>query len=354
MMKLDYKITSPEERNELVTNILDEANLGQFNDKALEIMADYLVFCMEKEEKKEKEILTSNRMTTVNKRETSLEGLTAKLENGEDGLYNLIANDKNIIFAPSIKITEQDLQEIEPLAQLRKEIDKLAEQNFVGKKAFTAKKMLIEMRQDQYLIKASYRKPITFVRPLKGVPTPDWSEDIWINQENGEIEYSGSVTLYSPTNVSALLCNYSRLKQDTHEDFNSDVRWMMHDLDNIIEKCLRDKFPMYYDLLIYKIDGRTNEDIRKLLEDKYEVAHSLEYLSSLWRNKIPKLIADYAKEDWLNWYYTCKEKGNWKSCSRCGETKLANNLYFSKNKTAKSGYYSICKSCRNNKNKGDK
>jgi hypothetical protein len=30
---------------------------------------------MEKEEKKEKKILTDNRMTTVNKRETSFEGL---------------------------------------------------------------------------------------------------------------------------------------------------------------------------------------------------------------------------------------------------------------------------------------
>ena len=105
MMKLDYKLTSPEDRNELVNQIINSNEPDQFNEKALEIMADYLVFCMEKEEKKEKQILTDNRMTTVNKRETSLEGLTSKLENGEDGLYSLIANDKNIIFSPSVSIT---------------------------------------------------------------------------------------------------------------------------------------------------------------------------------------------------------------------------------------------------------
>lgn len=53
---------------------------------------------MEKEEKKQRKILTDNRLATVNKRETSFEGLVAQLENGEDGLYNLISENKQIIF----------------------------------------------------------------------------------------------------------------------------------------------------------------------------------------------------------------------------------------------------------------
>ena len=55
-------------------------------------------------------------MITVNKRETSYEGLAEQLENGEDGIYNLMANnDKNIIFQPKVTITKKDLEEIEPL-----------------------------------------------------------------------------------------------------------------------------------------------------------------------------------------------------------------------------------------------
>lgn len=347
-MKLDYKLTSPEDRNELVNQIINSSEPDQFNEKALEIMADYLVFCMEKEEKKEKQILTDNRMTTVNKRETSLEGLTSKLENGEDGLYSLIANDKNIIFSPSVSITKEDIATIPMLAQLRTEIDKLAKQQFTGKKAFLAKKMLIEMRQDQYIIKTAYKKTINFVRVLKGGPSPDWSEKIWLDEE-GTIKHEGRVTLYDPNHISALLCNYSALKQNSYEDLNSDIRWLMEDLDNIIEKCLKDEYPLYYDLVRYKIDGITNAEIREKLEEDYGISHSLEYLSSLYRNKIPKLIAEYAKEDWLNWYFTNIEKGTWKTCSKCGETKLAHNIYFSKNKTAKSGFYSICKACRNSK-----
>ena len=68
------------------------------NDKYLEILADYLILCMEKQEKKERKVLTENRMMTVNKRETSFEGLVSQLENGEDGIYNLINESKNQIF----------------------------------------------------------------------------------------------------------------------------------------------------------------------------------------------------------------------------------------------------------------
>lgn len=85
------------------------------NEKYLEILADYLILCMEKQEKKERKILTENRMMTVNKRETSFEGLVSQLENGEDGIYNLISENKNQIFQPKVTITKKDLEEIEPL-----------------------------------------------------------------------------------------------------------------------------------------------------------------------------------------------------------------------------------------------
>ena len=72
----------------------------------LESLGNYLVLCLEKEEKRQKKIITENRLATINRRETSYEGLVAQLENGEDGLYNLInENNKQIIFKPKITIT---------------------------------------------------------------------------------------------------------------------------------------------------------------------------------------------------------------------------------------------------------
>ena len=114
MIKLDYSLQTPEERNELVQKFLDEN--PDPGDKYLEVLADYLILSMEKQEKKEKKILTENRLATVNKRDTSFEGLVSQLENGEDGIYNLVTeNNKNVIFKPKISITKQDLEDIPPL-----------------------------------------------------------------------------------------------------------------------------------------------------------------------------------------------------------------------------------------------
>jgi hypothetical protein len=73
----------------------------------------------------------------------------------------------------------------------------------------------------------------------------------------------------------------------------------MLDLDNLVDDALMKDYPLYYDLLIYKIDGRSNAEIQFLLELKYGIKHSVEYISSLWRNKIPKLIAERAVKNYL-------------------------------------------------------
>ena len=121
MVKLDYTIESPEERKKIVEEILKEN--PNPNEKYLEILSDYLVLCMEKEEKRTKKLLTENRLVTINKRETSFEGLVSQLENGEDGIYNMITNDKNVIFSPKVSIIPRDIEEVPGLKQLREAIE---------------------------------------------------------------------------------------------------------------------------------------------------------------------------------------------------------------------------------------
>lgn len=348
--KLDYKLESPQERNELVKKIIDETPPEKLTQRYLEILTDYIIFAMDKEERKNKKILTDNRMITVNKRETSFEGLVGKLENGEDGIYNMIANDKNIIFTPKVSITQEDIENIPPLKELREAIEQVeaAEKRATGKKKFLLKKQLIEMRQDQYVIKNSYKQPMYCINGIKSFAKLDLTENITID-ENGEIYTDCLISLFNPKHISLLLCNYSKLKEETYSKFTSDAYYMMQDLDNLIEAALAENYPMYYDLLIYKIDGKHNTEIQDLLEINYGIRHSVEYISSLWRNKIPKLIAEKAKEEYLVWHYTEKEVGKWKRCSRCKCIKLAHNKFFSKNSTSKDGFYSICKSCRNKK-----
>ena len=356
--KLDYTLETPQERNKLVKLIVAETPPEQLTNRYLEILTDYIIFAMDKEERKERKILTDNRMVTVNKRETSFQGLVGKLENGEDGIYNIITNDKNIIFTPKVSITQKDLEEIPELKQLKEAMEIVEQQEKVarGKKKYLLKKQLIEMRKDQYVIKSSYRKPIYCMNLIKSFSQMDSGEKFYIDKvyEDGElisadIKSTGKITFLNPAHVSAILCNYSKLKEDAYGRFENDSYYLMEDLDDLIECTLKDDYPLYYDLLIYKIDGKQNIEIQELLYKKYNIKHSLEYISSLWRNKIPKLIAEKAQEKALIWYYTEVEKGQWKKCTRCGQIKLAHNKFFSKNKTSKDGFYSICKCCRNKK-----
>ena len=310
---------------------------------------------MEKQERKERKILTDNRMMTVNKRECSFEGLVSQLENGEDGIYNLITDNKNQIFQPKVTITKKDLDEIQPLRQLREAINvweaklKVTE----GKDAFVIKKALIEMRKDQYVIKNAYRRPIVpnkLTRSTHVIMLPD--ETSSFDDEEGYPIPKG-VSLLDPVVCSAILCNYSRLKEDSYDRLEGDLYYLMLDFDEIADKALKE-YPLYEKIVECKVDGLQNTQIQEILQMEFGIKHSLEYISSLWRKKIPKLIASQAEDEYLYWYYLNIKKGKYKKCSRCGQIKLAHNKYFSKNKTSRDGFYSICKCCRNSKNKTKK
>ena len=348
MIKLDYTLESPEERKQLVEQILAEC--PDPTPQYLETLADYLVLCMEKQEKKERKLLTENRMATVNKRETSFEGLVSQLENGEDGIYNMMTNNKNLIFQPKVMITKKDVEEIPGLAQLREAI-KMWETKLktaTGREAFIIKTAIIDLRKDQYLLKDAYRRPIiakNITRSKHFIPLEsDFSFD-----DEGFVVPEG-VSLCDPKVVSAILCNYSLLKQESWGEFEKDLWYLMQEFDEVADAALKE-YPLYDRICEYKVDGLQNIDIQEKLQEEFGIKHSVEYISSLWRNKIPKLIASEAEDRILSQYFLTEMKGKYKKCSRCGEVKLAHNKYFSKNKTSKDGFYSICKNCRNAKGK---
>ena len=350
-IKMDYKLKTAEERVEKVKEIIANTPSERLTQKYLEKLSDYIVIPIERQERKENHIITDNHNITVTKREMSFEGLVGRLENGEDGIYNMIANDKNIIFQPKVSITPQDLEEMPELKKLHEAILKVEEQlkTARGKTAYKLRKQLIEMRKDQYVIKGSYKKPIYSMNLIKSASKIDLSEKVKEDKDNGTVSSNGLINFFNEKHISALLCNYSKLKEDSWDKFNNDMKWMMMDLDVLVDNALKEKYPLYYDIVIYKIDGKQNAEIQQLLYEKHGIKHSVEYISCLWRNKIPKLIAEQAQKDWLIWHYTFEDYGKWKRCSRCGQIKLAHNYYFSKNKTSRDGYYSICKECRNKK-----
>lgn len=322
---LDYTITSLEERLALVNDLVNNGS----NIKP-EYLANYLIMCMEKEERKQKQILTDNRVATIEKRETSFEGLVEKLESGENALYHIERTDKNMLLSPKSPITKQDYADFAELRQIKEAIDLLKGlPNRGGRNNYLIKKATIELYKDLYATKKALKPPVMpavtmtakFPEKLEGISFSD------------------------PDVISALLCNYSILKQECWGKFESDLWCIMMDFDALLDKALAEN-DYYETIVMLKIDGKTNIEIQEKLRELLHVSPTPEYISTLWRNRIPKHIADFAAREHLMWYWTNIKKGKWKKCSRCGEIKLASSTFFNKNKTSKDGFYSLCKECR--------
>ena len=124
-------------------------------------------------------------------------------------------NDKNVLLTHKVSITEKDLEEIKPLRDLKESIAALEEmvKKASGKRKFKLKKHLIEMHQEQYTIKGMYKQTMTPGNVVRSVTKTDLSENITID-ENGEPVSDGLISFFNYEHISALLCNYSALKED--------------------------------------------------------------------------------------------------------------------------------------------
>lgn len=330
-LSLNYKITDLKERQSIVEKIC-KTHSNELNEYNLEALADYILNSLEKEERKQKKILNDNRMSTVKKREVSMEGLVEKFKTGEDGFYQIIRQDKNMLLSPAHKITKKDYETIPFLSQIKESIDLLKQ---IKNRNYIAHAAIINLFQTQYIVKEAYLKPARST----SYSSIDVHNKNWIDY----------LDFTNPDHVSALLKGYSKIKSEYIDVIEGDMYWILIDFENLIEEKIKDDFPIYYDILISRIEGVRNETIQTDLFAKFGKTYSIEYISSLFNQKIPKLIALKAKEMEVEWYYTVEKKGNWKQCGRCGQIKLAHPLFFSLNKSSKDGYYSICKKCRNQK-----
>ena len=296
--------------------------------------------------------MTNNRMATITKRETSFEGLVSQFENGEDGIYDLInENGKNTIFKPKDPITDEEIAANPDLKAGAEAITFWEEKlkTARGKDAYTAKKAIIELRKDQYIIRDAFRNTVM----SNGAGGSKSHHHITGHIEMGEDgnPISHGITLIDPAVICAILCNYEALTDATSlMSPNSDLWCLIEDFNTLQTRALRD-YPVYKTICECKTNNLQNVQIQEILKERHNISYTVEYISSLWRNKIPELIADCAIDEYINWYYTNKEQGKYKKCNRCGKVKLAHNRYFSKNKSSKDGWYSICKECRNNKGK---
>lgn len=200
------------------------------------------------------------------------------------------------------------------------------------------------MCQQQYLIKQEFRHPVSFKAITRTrAPYPELPDTSYFDFTTNTYIPSG-VSLASPRVISAILCNYSKLKEDTDEKIDSDLYWLLEDFDRLAEYALA-PFPVYEAITTLKIDGLSNAEIADYIFTNFNKHYSPGYISSIWRNKIPQTIALTAARYYTTLAYAENDLP-FKTCSRCGESKPANPLFFTRNSASKDTYYSICKNCR--------
>jgi hypothetical protein len=372
--QLDYTIDSTQERLNKLSNIVTtydattddrlshsffsdyfsnyyNPNISQatyLSDKnpvciGLSYMAGYVLFNKEEETK---DIVKEKTQNYRNKKHISLNTIIE--EQGEETLSQQTGSPaKYKIVKP--KITAADREKIPPLADMEVFISSLVsqmEREQDPKEKFRLKKILIEARQDQYAIKEAYTVTAKF-HPDMTSTKYNFDEDTGYYSDEGEyVEIStNTIDLSNPKHIYQLLNHYSALRQQHYDDTNSDMKYILDTLDDLITKTsLKTVFSR---VLVQRIDGVPYEDIANGLSRDLGVNLTVSYLSSSFANVIPKEIAKTYVDSYEEWYYTYKEKGDYKKCRQCGKNYLRSDKYFRKDSKNKvDGLSNICKECR--------
>ena len=354
-LKLDYTISNPEERLNFVNQLL---KVYSPTTNELTLLGDYLLFTRDKnqtkhERKKEFPISTPNREMTISKRQISYEGLIDKLENGEDGLYSLITDTKELKLDNKDPITQDDIDTIPGIADSLKVLESLQHQyeNSTGARRKSLKTSIIETWKQIYAIKSSHKiaPPISTNKTIKTLAYISIPEEIYYDKNN--IPHSDSnLSLLNPEHVSFLLQYYQLLKEETWGLLDSDMLWHLIDLENAASSALEKKHPLLWDILVWKVDKLTNREIQAKVLSKYGEEHSEQYYSSIWRKRIPKLITEEVQRQYTLHRFRNDSSLYWKKCSKCGQLKPGHSLFYSKN-SSKDGFYSQCRECRSRKEK---
>jgi len=115
------------------------------------------------------------------------------------------------------------------------------------------------MRKEQYIIRIAYRKPITpnkLTHSTHGVSLEDTTHEF---DEEG-FPIPEGISLMDWRVCSAILCNYSKLKQDSWDRLTEDTWYLIYDFECLCDAAFADD-PILMRLIELKIDGARNQDI---------------------------------------------------------------------------------------------
>ncbi len=290
---------------------------------------------------------------TRDKKHVSLNGMLDNPSTDFDNEFELAANKpaptKYLQHKP--EITPEDRVRIPALQALDDYINALEQHK---KKAPAAQQWRIQriqtdVRQEQHIIKNQWDKPIHFKALEFSHTDYTFDEDTSYIDDDGNYHLVSHnvINLSNPKHVLQLLNHYSQLRHQHYDDTQSDMRYILDSLDQLIEDTGFKE--VFYRLIVSRIDGKSFQDISNELQSEYALNLSVSYLSTTFAKHIPEQIAKTHEAQYHDWYNREVVKGDYKVCSNpaCEQPiKLRNERHFRKDKKSKDGFSSVCKACR--------
>ena len=299
---------------------------------SLEKIADYILAVDKKDDDINYKIYTSIEMFNnackefnfINNIARANGGLSMNYDEDEKSneVFPIFQLPKNFKKVKDLKFNKEDLEKYPPMKDyydfynyLKEESKRLWNCKNLSKedliKRNKIKKLLPEVKKDMMEVKKQLEMPIIWKTPLK---------------DSGCSDYD-MLDMFDTNVIKELL----RVKKEV--DLQDDLSCILVDLDNLIKKI--NFTNKQKDVLeLWRKGMETNVIADELNVNSNNVVQCL--------NGAINLIVKQYEEDYENWYYLNIRKGQYKTCSKCGETKLVSQF----DKKGKQGLQSRCKKCR--------
>ena len=402
--ELDYNLYSNSERANQVRNLFTDEVSAYYSTNfesataqaELEKIANFILYGKDPKTDKnfcqKKEIQIEQAHSTYQRKKA--ESLDALLEDTtvKESDFQPIKKSAYKKIKPTID-REKD-KDIPGMKDLWEAIDRLAaqvrtfkENKQLGLDFYKKNHLLIQLRKEQFTLKDSVSEPIRG-KTIRSLNTPStsftrntgyiydynreyeyrkWRADYY-RKDFGEEWYSkeqealsnftisedkelnwrwvevskNELDLTDPVHVYNLLELYGTLKENSFENLNCDMKYVLWELEDYIERSNLSAARKH--ILIRKIDKVTNETIREELQLKFGLNYSDNYISTIYKQMICGQIArtaEIARDEWI--YRNQPEK--FKVCSTCGRRLLRDNRNFIKKKNSSDGLAARCKMC---------
>lgn len=354
---LDYNIELTEDRMVLVKELIEQHDselvayydshynphisqdnlLSEYNrvSKDLESMANYLLYSKDGESNDDTITVYKEKRNTI--REGSINNVLIVREARKE-------TNRSIIKYPKIKVNKKD-REVHPELKASGDVIKTLTGMINTGMTTQGKKLQLsevkklkwirtDIQKDEIVVKNELKKYIRFNSVTK------------VEKDHNALSF---IQFDNPEIIRILIEDYGDLKEDSYDDTFGYMKVILFAFEELVELSGMEDYML--DILKWKIEKTPQEDIIAMLKEKHNITMKKPVLSETTRRFIPNIIVNTYKQQREDWVYTYVFKGNYRTCTTCGENKLSSKKYYSPAKVNKSGLRSQCKECRKIKSK---